>query len=149
MFKLKTVIFISLTMLILGTFIGAVATLFYQSSVQVGNIGTIRTIGVEVYQSENLTDKVEFIDWGMIGVGSSKDFTVWIKNTGNDDQRIIMWTESWNPTNSSDFIFLTWGYDNSWIPINASIPAVFTLSVDLNIVNITNFSFDIWIKGVH
>jgi hypothetical protein len=60
-----------------------------------------------------------------------------------------MWTENWNPTAAFDSITLTWNYDDLWIAANASIPVVFTLSVDANVTGVTAFSFDIWVKGVH
>jgi len=72
-----------------------------------------------------------------------------VKNTGNDAQKLVMWTENWNPTAAFDSIALTWNYDDSWIGVNASIPVVITLSVDANVTGVTSFSFDIWVKGVH
>jgi len=61
----------------------------------------------------------------------------------------VLWTENWNPTNAQDSITLAWNYDDSWIPASSAIEVVFTLSVDPNITDIVNFSFDIWIKGVN
>jgi len=154
MAKLRTIVSLVVIAFILGmvtgvSFIVAFQSLI-QSSTQVENVGIIRVIGVEVYQDENLTDPLEVVNWGIIGAGESKDFNItWIKNVGNDNQRLVMWTESWNPQNASNWIALTWDYDGLWIPVNGTIPVVFTLSVDSNITNITNFSFDIWIKGVH
>ena len=46
-------------------------------------------------------------------------------------------------------MFLEWNYDDSWIAVNASVPVVFTFSVEPNIIDVTSFSFDIWVKGVH
>jgi len=60
-----------------------------------------------------------------------------------------MWTENWVPTNASDCVFLTWDYDNSWVPAGTAIPVVFTLSVVPEpYLTITTFTFDIWIKAI-
>ena len=132
-----------------GLFVGAVSFAIYQWATQVRNVGIIRVIGVEVYRDEALTEILEIIEWGFIDPRENKTFPTWIKNTGNDAQKLTMWTENWNPRNGSDWISLTWNYESSWIPSRDSIPVLFTLSVDANITGITNFSFEIWVKGVH
>ena len=132
---------VSAVALLVGAVIGA-------SLVRIRNVGTIRAIGVEVYADEELTTVLHEIAWGTLDPGESRSFNAWVKNTGNDAQKLILWTESWNPTNAQDSITLTWNYDNSWIGAGASIPVVFTLSVDPNITDIVNFSFDILVKGV-
>jgi len=142
-----SVLFI-LLVFVIGLLIGVViAPLFSQW--RISNIGTVRAIGVEVYRDANLTETLDHINWGIIEPGENKSFTMWIKNTGNDAQKIVMWTEAWNPSNASNWITLTWNYDGSWIPVNGSIPVVFILSVDPLISGIISFSFEIWIKGVH
>lgn len=128
---------------------GAVSFAIYQWAHQVRNVGIVRVIGVELYRDEALTEILDIIDWGMLDPGENKSVTAWVKNTGNDDQKLIMWTEAWDPVSSSDWIILTWDYAMVWVPVDASIPVVFTLSVDANITGITNFSFEIWVKGVH
>ena len=138
------------TAFLCGLFAGAAASFaMYQSAHQIHSVGVIRTIGVDVYADENLTQILDHIDWGVLDPGENKTFLAWVKNTGNDAQKILIWTEAWNPMNASDWISFTWSYDGSWIPSGDSTPVVFTLSVDANITGITNFSFEIWVKGVH
>jgi len=59
-----------------------------------------------------------------------------------------MWIDSWNPTNASDYVVLTWNYNGSLVSVDQSVSVVFTLSVYSNVTGITEFSFDIWIVGV-
>jgi hypothetical protein len=132
-----------------GLLVGTVSYAAYNQLVQIRNIGTIRAVGVEVYADEALTQTLDEIAWGTLDPGETRNVNAWIKNTGNDAQKLVLWTENWNPTSAFDWISLTWNYDDSWISANASIPVVFTLSVDPNITGVTSFSFDIWIKGVH
>jgi hypothetical protein len=132
-----------------GLFVGALSYAIYQWASQIRNVGVIRAIGVDVYRDEALTEILDIIDWGLLDPGENRSVSAWVKNTGNDEQKLVMWTESWNPTNASDWISLSWDYGGSWVSVNASVPVVFTLSIDLDIEGVTNFSFDIWVKGVH
>ena len=145
----KDVKIVLATFFVCGLFVGALSYAIYEWACQIRNVGIIRTIGVDVYRDESLAEILDIIDWGLLDPGENRSVPAWIRNTGNDAQKLVMWTENWNPTNASDWITLTWNYNGSWIPVNASIPVVFTLTVDANISGITNFSFDIWVKGVH
>lgn len=114
---------------------------------RIRNVGTIKTVGVEAYSDPDLTQVLTEINWGLIAPGETKTFTAYIKNTGTTSATLIMWTEAWNPTNASDSMILTWNYDNTSIPAGSARAVVFSLTVDLGISGITNFSFDIWIVG--
>ena len=145
----KDVKIVLVTVFLCGLFVGAVSLAIYQWAHQVRNVGIIRVIGVEVYRDEALTEILDIIDWGFLDPGENKTFPGWVKNTGNDAQKLVMWTEAWSPINASDWMSFTWDYNELWIPSEDSIPVVFTLSVDPEITGITNFSFEIWVKGVH
>ena len=138
-----------LIVFVCGLLVGTASYAIYEQVSQIRNIGTIRAIGVEIYRDEALTEILDVISWGMFNPGENRSVNAWVKNTGNAEQKLVLWTENWNPKPVFNSITLTWNYNNSWIPANASIPVVFTLSVDANITGVTNFSFDIWVKGVH
>jgi len=129
--------------------VGLATWTIYELIPKVHSYGKIRVIGVQVYADAGLTQILDHIDWGVLDPGENRSQPAWIKNIGNDAQKLVMWTEAWQPVNASDWIFLSWDYGWTWIPANASIPVVFTLSVDSNIENITSFRFEIWVKGVH
>ena len=145
----KDVKIVLATVFVCGLFVGALSYAIYQWASQIRNVGVIRTIGVDVYRDEASTEILDVIDWGLLDPGENRSIPAWVKNTGNDAQKLVMWTESWDPTNASDWISLSWDYVGSWVPVNASVPVVFTLQIDPNIEGVTNFSFDIWVKGVH
>ena len=142
----KYVVLLILTCLVS---VGLAAYTIYEWIPKLYNYGKIRVIGIEVYAGADLTRILDIIDWGILDPGENRSHPAWIKNIGNDAQKLVMWTEAWDPVNGSDWIFLSWDYVGAWIQVNASIPVVFTLSVDPNIENITSFRFDIWVKGVH
>jgi len=132
---------VSVVCLLVGAVIGA-------SLVRIRNVGTIRAVGVEVYADEELTTVLHEISWGTLDPGETRSFNAWIKNTGNDAQKLILWTEGWDPVAAQNSISLNWDYGNEWIPAGAAVPVTFTLSVDPNIADVTGFSFDILVKGV-
>jgi hypothetical protein len=138
-----------LAVFVCGLLVGTASYAIIERVSQIRNVGTIRAIGVEVYADEGLTKVLTEIVWGTLNPGEIRSFDAWVKNTGNDAQKLVMWTENWNPTAAFDSITLMWNYADSWIAVNASFPVVFTLSVDPNITDVTSFSFDIWVKGVH
>jgi hypothetical protein len=140
---------ILVTVFVCGVLLGVGVYAAYERTKTIRNVGTIRVISVEIYGDEALTSVLNEITWGTLDPGEARNFNAWVKNTGNDAQKLVMWTENWNPTAAFDSITLTWNYDDSWIGANASIPVVFTLSVDANVTGVTSFSFDVWVKGVH
>lgn len=144
----KTVPLVLTLSFVLGLLLGTTSYAIIEQISQIRNLGTIRAIGVDVYQDEELTDVLDTISWGTLDPGEAKSFDAWVKNTGSDAQKLVLWTENWNPTAAQDGISLDWSYDDSWIAVNASVRVVFTLSVDSDISGVGSFSFDIWIKGV-
>ena len=140
---------VSVIVFVCGLLVGTASYAIIEQVSQIRNIGTVRTIGVDVYRDKELTTVLDVIAWGTLDPGEIRNVDAWVKNTGNNAQKLVMWTENWNPTAAFDSITLTWNYVDSWIAVNASFPVVFTLSVDPNITDVTSFSFDIWVKGVH
>jgi len=143
-----------IALILLGlAFVGALSWAIYESIPKLHNHATIRVIGVEIYEDANLTTSLNVIEWGLLDPGENRSYSCWIKNIGNDAQKLTTWTEAWNPANASDWITLTWNYNNTWIPAEGSISVDFIISVrsdfDPDITNFTEFSFDIWVKGVH
>lgn len=113
----------------------------------IGNVGSVKAIGVGVYSDENCTSEVSFIDWGMLEPGSSENVTVYIRNEGNSVASLSMETSNWSPSNASNYITLSWDYEGQNIDIDDVIKVTFTLSVSPDISGITSFSFDIVVMG--
>jgi hypothetical protein len=132
---------VSFVALLVGAVIGA-------SLVRIRNVGTIRAIGVEVYANQGLTEILQEISWGTLNPGDTKTFDAWIKNTGNDSQKLVMWTETWNPGAAQNSITLNWNYTNEPVPSGDSIAVSFSLTVDSDISDVVNFSFDVIVQGV-
>lgn len=138
---------ILLIMGILGVSSASLTSGIIFGSKTLSNQGSIRAIGVEVYQDRWCLNKVTSIDWGVIEPGSSLDFIIYIKNQGNVPMKLNMTVDGWNPSTASNFISLTWDMEGVQVDIGEALKTTLTLSASPQIEGITNFSFDVTITG--
>jgi hypothetical protein len=139
-------------LVILAFFIGVVSTLLvvsslFQATVQISSSATIKTVGVAVYWDPAFAVPVTSISWGIVEPGEVKNVSCYIKNTSNVPIILTFTTSNWQPLNASNFITLTWNYDEQPIPVGGYAPVTFSLHVDPATTGITAFSFDITITG--
>lgn len=118
-----------------------------QASDTVPSRGSIKAIGVEVYSDASCTTKLTAIDWGVLDPGASKNATAYVRNEGNSAITMSMSSANWNPSNSSQYLTLTWDYSGRSIAPKETLKVVFRLAVSSSISGITDFSFDITIVG--
>ena len=109
--------------------------------------GTTKAIGVGIYQDNKCTDPLVSIDWGVLESGSSKNGTHYIRNEGKKALTLSLYTSNWNPSDSSDYITLSWNYDGQPIDPNKVVQFMLTLSTSAGVEGITSFSFDFTIAG--
>ena len=114
---------------------------------RIHNQGTIKAVGVDVYQDPALTVPLTEINWGTVESGGEKNYTVYIKNESNVLVTLALATDNWSPLNASSFIALTWDYGRQPLRVGEFVKATFTLAVDPAISGIETFSFDIVIVG--
>jgi len=137
---------------ILAFLIGVVSTLFvvtalFQANVQIRSVAAIKTVGVAAYWDPAFTVPVVNVDWGIIEPGDTKNASCYIVNTSNVPVILTLTTDNWMPMNASNFIRLTWNYDEQPIPVSGYTPITFSLHVDAATTGIAAFSFDITITG--
>jgi hypothetical protein len=112
-----------------------------QTSKTLSNSGSVKAIGVGIYQYQNCTSPVSSINWGILNPGSNNNVTVYIRNEGNSVAHLTLNTANWNPSTASNYMTLTWNYAGQSLNVNQVIAVEFTLSVSSSISGITNFSF--------
>lgn len=129
------------------------------------SIGTINTIGVKAYWDTTLHNKTTQIQWDTIYPGTSKNVTLYIQSDSNIDTILELKTANWTfldstnkivygPSNTSQYMNLTWNYDNTTLNPNETIQVTLTLHADnsqsfiqyLINNNVNLFSFDIIIR---
>lgn len=117
------------------------------------SLGTVKTIGVEVYWDQNLENKTETINWDEVWVGSSKNVTVYIRSISNYQIILNLNATDWNPADVSDYMNLSWDYNGTLLNPGETIPVMLTLSIpsSYSFVNylidndVQNFNVDIHI----
>jgi hypothetical protein len=119
----------------------------YQTSDTISSIGTLKSIGIEVYQNENLTESVTTINWGTLEPGDKKTYTIYVRNKGNFPLTLSMSTSNWNPPSASNYLTLTWNYGGQAISAGEVVQVTLTLAVSPSITGLSNFGFDITAVG--
>jgi uncharacterized repeat protein (TIGR01451 family) len=113
----------------------------------ISNSGSITAVGVGVYSDSGCTTALSAISWGTLNPGDVKNYTVYVKNTGNVPVTLNMTVSNWNPSSASNYITLTWNKEKYVLPVGQVVQAVLTLSVSSSVSGVASFSFDITITG--
>ena len=108
----------------------------------------VDAINVGVYTNSACTTNCTSISAGTLTPGTSKTYTVYVKNTGDVPVTLSMTTSGWNPSTANGPITLTWNRANYNLAVGASVSATLTLTVSSSIsTSITAFSFNVAITG--
>lgn len=113
----------------------------------VGNSGSVKAIGVNVYWNSNGTGPVTSFNWGMFDPDSTKTQTCYIKNEGNTALTLSMSTSNWSPINAPNYMKFSWNVGGQTVNPGQIKQATFTLQVFANVTGINTFSFDTTIVG--
>ncbi len=109
--------------------------------------GSITAVNVGVYSDSGCTQTVTSLTVGTLNPGGTATQTVYIKNIGNVPETLTMAASSWNPSNATLSLTLTWNQQNTILPAGNSVPAVLTLTAASNCGSMTTFSCSVTITG--
>ena len=125
-----------------------VGVLYYSVSVRaVGSI-YVKSVNCVVYFDGAGTQPVTQINWGSLPPDSAVNQTVYLKNTGNAACNFTISTSAWDPSNAGTWIALTYDLKGQVnVPVNSIIPCVLTESISADIVNVTNYTYNIVITA--
>jgi len=105
--------------------------------------GRLRVDRVGVYNDMNCSAVIEYLDWGTLEAGSSRNVTVYIRNEGNHVTTLFLVADNWNPVNASDYLSLEWDYDGRMIDVMETVEVLLTLRVSADVEDLQDFSFDV------
>jgi len=120
---------------------GVIAAQWYETRVR--TTGRIKGVGASIWADANATLGIEFIDWGTLEPGETKDLVVYIRSEGNVPMNLTMYTELWEPVETESFVTLLWDAEDAVIQPEEIRMVTFTLVISSDIEGIDNFSFDI------
>lgn len=104
--------------------------------------------GLEVFWDENCTEKVNFIEWGTLLPGSTRNVRLYVWNAMNESVFLYMETENWVPLNAEDHIKVRLHHDPRSIKPEEAFAITLPLQVSSHVHNITAFSFDTVFNGL-
>ena len=113
----------------------------------ISGTGAMKAVGVGVYWDLSCTNATSSLNFGLLESGESKNFTLYLKNSGNSPLTLSMTTQNWNPSTASSYMTLTWNREGQQVSPGQVIQFVITLSVSPSVTGISSFSFDTKITG--
>jgi len=112
------------------------------------NVSAIETVGTfGVYWNSNCTSRVTSINWGNMTPGQEKTTLFYIRNEASSPMFLAGIDKNWNPTTAQSHIHFTFDSDNQKIQAGQTKKVTCTLTVSIEITNISNYSFDILLLG--
>lgn len=119
-----------------------------QLSSTISNTGTLRlSAGMGVYWDAGFTNEAVAFNWQSMEPGTTKTYSVYIRNEGATALTLSMSTSNWNPSSASNYLSLSWNYNGQTIDPTEYIRVTFTLTVSSSVTGISNFGFNINIVG--
>jgi len=139
------------SLLVIALLIGSVGGWVYGLSTyqkRITSKGTLQKIGIETYFDSACTQTLNEIDWGILGPGSTKSFSFYIKNTENIAATLALETEGFTPPEIQQYLTLTFSISLARVlEPSEVIPATITLHLSPDVQEITSFTVDIIITA--
>lgn len=152
----KTLFLVAIVAIASITITSLIAILLSKTTdLYIPSIGTVKTIGVEVYWDQNGENKTETIDWDIVWAGSSENMTLYVQSISNYEVTLTLNATDWIPVNISNYIILSWDYNRTSLKPGEIIPVTLTLSASssesliryLITNNVQDFHFEIAITA--
>lgn len=119
-----------------------------QWSQRIYSTASIKTVGVDIYADANFTVPLVTIDWGIIGLGETKNCSAYIVNRSNVPITLNITTLNWQPSKASTTLNFFTDYDGRTIEADAKITVTFFLTVAKLDRDIQSFSFEIIVTAI-
>jgi len=133
---------VALTIL-LASALSVVVVYALLASVTIHNIATLKTVGLEVYADQQLTQPLTQINWGTLEPGETKSYVAYVKNPSDVQVTLAVWTQNWNPNGTQNYVTLNCNLTGTTMQPTQVLPCTFTLNVSSDIQGVSSFSFDI------
>jgi hypothetical protein len=145
---------------------GLISIWLYKTvNLHIPSLATIKTLGVKAYWDPNLKNQTTEIPWPTVYPGTSNNVTLYLQSVSNVKTRLELQTANWTfqssngtivsgPANSTNYMNLTWNYNNKTVDPGQTIEVTLTLSIGnspdfirfLINNNVEEFSFEIIIS---
>ncbi|MCW4045697.1 MAG: hypothetical protein NWE94_09305 [Candidatus Bathyarchaeota archaeon] len=108
---------------------------------------TTQQASIGLYWDQNCRNAVTNVQWGKIEAGSSSSITIFVRNEGKTALKLSLATDNWNTQKAASIISLSWNREGQLLNQGESTVAVVTLTVAANTNGISDFGFDLSVRG--
>jgi hypothetical protein len=119
----------------------AISLSLVQTSKSFSSAGSIKGVGVGIYSDINCTKMISSINWGILDPGSSKTYTMYVRNEGNTPIVLLKTMNNWTPSNAANYVKLTWDYANQTLGSTMVLQIALKLAISSEVSGITSFAF--------
>ena len=135
----KTLVLVAIVAVISVATASLVAMILSHSDdeIYLPSLGTIKTIGVEIYWDLDGENRRENLTWNEIQIQKLEgdevqmnqvNTTVYVKSVSNFRVTLNMFLTDWNPVEISDYLTISWDYNGTILNPGEIIPVTMTLS---------------------
>jgi len=162
----KTILLMAIAILAALLLSALISTWLYKNvDLYIPSFATIKTLGVKSYWDPDLKNETNEIPWSTVYPGTSNNITLYLQSVSNIKTKLELQTANWTfrnsngtivlgPVKSTNYMSLTWNYNNATIDPGQAIQVTLDLSTDksddfiwfLINENVKEFSFDIRIS---
>ena len=120
-----------------------------QLSSTISNVGTLKlSADMGLYWDSGFTNAVTALNWESMLPGTTKSYSIYIRNEGSLPLTLSMSTSNWSPSSASNYLNLNWKYvDGQTIGAGKSGQVTLTLAVSRSVTGISSFNFDLTAEG--
>ena len=83
--------------------------------------------------------------WGPFDPGGDQTQIVYLRNTSPATMTLNMTTRNWSPQGAGDHVSMSWDREGFELKPNQTVEVRLTLTVSVNVRDITEFSFELCI----
>ena len=109
----------------------------------VGASGIVASVSLDVFADPAGDTPLTQVEWGVLQPGDTVTQMLYISNTGNQATIVQLDTANWNPSAASQYLTLSWDYDQEAIQPDAMLLVTLSLALTPDVHDIQDFSFDI------
>jgi hypothetical protein len=92
---------------------------------------------------------VSSIDWGNLTPSQTRNITFYIRNEGSTTLFLSGIDKNWNPITAEGYIRFVFGSADQVVQASEVKKVTCSLTISPEIINITNFSFDVLLQGTN
>jgi len=116
----------------------------------VGNVSAVETSSsLGAYWDVGCSAMVSSIDWGNLTPSQTRNITFYIRNEGSTTLFLSGIDKNWNPITAEGYIRFVFGSADQVVQASEVKKVTCSLTISPEIINITNFSFDVLLQGTN